>query len=243
MADLFGVGFNQRNGRDAHPVSVVRQAKAQAEVYHVKQHDKDHRAQNRTLQRQAGTNTAADGQQGQPEHGVANTAKRRADGNFGALDAVHILLGALHRQNDADNKGHQERVGVKEAHMAFHRPRQVPLVGVDLFQRGQQPVQPAGGLHTFVVKRGLQQHGTPGHAVDILFRQLGTDVLVFVDVFIHAGQQRLFAFRHARQGGVVRCHLRIPLSERREPSVQVIYASGRSAPSPARPPQLPAPEA
>ena len=137
MADLFSIGFDQRNGCDAHPVSVMRQAKTQAEMHHVKQHDKHHRTQNRTLQRQAGADTAADRQQGQPEHGVTNAAKRGTDGNFGALNTVYILFGAFHRQNNANNKGHQERVGIKEPHVTFHGACQIALVGMDLFQRRQ----------------------------------------------------------------------------------------------------------
>ena len=75
-----------------------------------------------------------------------------ADGNFGALNTVNVLFGALHRQNDADDKGHQERVGVEESHVAFHGSRQIALVGMNFFQRRQQTVKPAGGLHTFIVK-------------------------------------------------------------------------------------------
>ena len=72
------------------------------------------------------------------------------------------------------------------------------------------------------------------------FRQLRTETLVFVDVFIHAGKQRLFRSGDAWQSGLIRCHLRIPLSVPQKQSVQEIYAAGLLTPLPA-PRQWPAP--
>ena len=49
MTNLFGVGLDQRDRGDTHPVGIVRQTKTQAEMHHVKQHDKDHGAKNGSL--------------------------------------------------------------------------------------------------------------------------------------------------------------------------------------------------
>ena len=103
----------------------------------VKQYNKDHCAEDRALQRQAGSYPAANRQQRQPEHRIADPAERCANGDFGTLNAVDILLGALHRQNDADNKRHQKGMSIEESHMAFHGAGQIAFIGVDFFQCGQ----------------------------------------------------------------------------------------------------------
>ena len=49
MADFFGIGFNERNRRYPHPVGIVRQTEAQAEMDHIEQNDKNNRAEDRPL--------------------------------------------------------------------------------------------------------------------------------------------------------------------------------------------------
>ncbi|VXA86927.1 hypothetical protein AERO8C_40014 [Aeromonas veronii] len=210
MAHLAGIGLDDRNGRHPHAVGVVRQTKTQAEVDHVEQQEEDHGTHDGALQRQICPYAAADGEQGEPEHGIADPAEWCTDGNLGALDAVDVLLGALHRQHDPHHEGDQEGVGVEEAHVPFHGPGEIPLIGVDLLQCRQQSIEPAGGLHPLIVEGGLQQQGAPGKAVDILLGQLGAKLLIFIGVVgLWPGIVRFGAGDDPRSC-VVRCHLRFP---------------------------------
>ena len=109
----------------------MRQPEAQAEVHQVEQQEEDHSPHDGTLQGQVGADAAADGQQGEPEHGIADPAERGTDRDLGALDAVDVLLGALHRQHYPHHEGDQEGVGVEKPMCPFiARERSLGLVWI-----------------------------------------------------------------------------------------------------------------
>ena len=80
---------------------------------------------------------------------------QKIDEKVAGIVAKLKSMGVSVKYDNADNKRHQKRMGIEETHMPLHGARQVAFISVDLFQSRQQTVQPAGSLHTFVVKRRL----------------------------------------------------------------------------------------
>lgn len=92
-------------------------------------------------------------------------------------------------------------MSIEELKVMLHGELQVFLViAVDLFQTGQDAVQPAGSLHTLVVERCLQVQGTKHHLVQrsLIQRLRGSQIVVMSCIRCHL-RRRLHSQQNQNQ--------------------------------------------
>ena len=83
-------------------------------------------------------------------------------------------------------------MGVKELQVVTHGDLQILRVfSVDSQQAGQNAVQPASSLHTFVVERSLQVQGTPNHLVQGLLVEVSSRSQIGISHCIRCHRRRL----------------------------------------------------